>query len=249
MEDIQAPQEVKDEISKRLTENGVIDRLEKNVYEALNGAAKEISSHPELPSQYIHSPFEKSDEKELMALSAVYQFLKSRGLDYTYKCLLEESNSKETNKYGELDINKVLAALMEDDDEDVQVVGGNQEKNNSQEVEEKHSSSNSSSSDVEDVKNNAEHIAAVSDSDSEPQLSIDESSSDAGFIDIDDENEDDDVPAKKQEEKKPEKDEKIVEQATSAFLHNEVAHHVTPPETISKAKFEINDIIFKISDL
>ena len=90
MEDIQAPQEVKDEITKRLTDDGVIERLEKNVYEALNGAAKELTSNPDLPTKYQHSPFGKSEERELIALSAVYQFLKAKGLDFTYKCLLEE---------------------------------------------------------------------------------------------------------------------------------------------------------------
>ena len=225
MEDVEAPKEVKDEIAKRLKENGTIERLEKSVYEALNAAARQITNNSDLPPQFIHKPFENASEDELRALTAVFQYLHEKGLDFTYKCLLEEANYKETDKYGTININEILDSLMEDDQDDIVVVKPTEVKNQNQ---------------------NPPKQLSSSESDSDKPISIDDSDSDNEFIDIDDEDDDDVQVTKKNEE--PKKEEKV-QPIPAGFQQIPVKHIVAEPQVINKAKFEINDLILPITSL
>ena len=150
---IEAPPEVKEEIEKRLKENGTIAKLEKSVLDALNVAAKEVSTKSTAPSSLEHRPMKSADENTMIALEAIYQFLKERELDFTLKCLEEETGVKQTDKYGKLDICKILEKVNEDEGENNDFLAEKNNKNVEDEEENEVLISNSSDGSFLEIDN------------------------------------------------------------------------------------------------
>lgn len=116
MAKIEAPAEVQNQISEKLKESGFLDSLNKKVLEALNQAARAISTKSELPKSLITQPRSIMDTKnEAIALQAIYQYLKANGLNYTLSTLQSETTINIDNRSPQINILEVFKSQAEEE--------------------------------------------------------------------------------------------------------------------------------------
>jgi hypothetical protein len=96
-DDIAIPDELRDDVSRRLKSTGVLKKITHNVKVGLTAAIGEIkgerqdSKAPKVKSVLDHEGLCMVDRPEKLALQGIYRFLKEHALRYTFETLMEES--------------------------------------------------------------------------------------------------------------------------------------------------------------
>ena len=108
---IEAPNEVKRRIARKIEENGVLKRVERKIKMGMMIAVQELRENPQSHGNLERKPFKDANPYELKALQAIFNFLSDHNMSYTLSTLLEESGVKRINS-DSTDITKIIEQAL-----------------------------------------------------------------------------------------------------------------------------------------